>query len=186
MTHPLIVQLVPRGTNAVEEISPIGDFKQIIVNDNWDAIRDRLFQACCVGGRTSVIFVNGHVELYEKRLQADKPSRITPNGQHGLWLYMSRLLKRYGHVYVPHIGVTAFDPAYFNVPADGMVVGYQIKALQSLPNLDGPIGRQLCRNGYDSFTVGDYFYYPMGEEVFEEVGTHASWEAAYLRFFNDI
>lgn len=186
MTHPLIVQLVPEGTNVIEDISPIGDFKQIEINDNWEVVRDRVFRAACIGGRTSVIFVNGHVGLHQMRHGETKPTRLTDKGQHGLWLYMSRLLKRYGHVYVPHINTTAFKHQYFNSPTDGMVVGYQIKALQSLENLDGPIGRQLCRNGYDSFTVGDYFYYPMGEEVFEEVGTHASWEAAYLRFFNDI
>ena len=186
MTHPLIVQLVPEGTNVIEYISPIGDFKQIEINDDWERVRDRVFRAACIGGRTSVIFVNGHVELYQMAHQAEMPSRITDNGQHGLWLYMGRLLKRYGHVYVPHLRNAGDEPSYFNQPTNGMVVGYQIKALQSLPTLDGPLGRQLCRNGYDSFTVGDYFYYPMGDEVFEEVGTHASWEAAYLRFFNDI
>ena len=187
MTHPLIVQLVPEGTNIIEEISPIGDFKQIMVNDNWEQVRDRIFRACCIGGRKSVIFVNGHVELYEKRLQAERATRISTVGQHGLWLYMSRLLNRFGHVYVPELGRTAFPSEhYYNDPANGMVVGYQIKALQSLSNLDGPLGRQLCRNGYDSFTVGDYFYYPMGEEVFKEVGTRASWQAAYLRYFDSI
>ena len=186
MTHPLIVQLVPEGTNIIEEISPIGDFKQIMVNDNWEEVRDRIFRACCIGGRKSVIFVNGHVELYGRRHQQEKPSRLTENGQHGLWLYMGRLLNRFGHVYVPHLEEWGETSCFYNDPANGMVVGYQIKALQSLPNLDGPLGRQLCRNGYDSFTVGDYFYYPMGEEVFKEVGTRASWQAAYLRYFDSI
>jgi hypothetical protein len=187
MNDTLLVQLVPRGTNVVEEISPVGDFKQVIVDDNWEVIRDRVFRACCIGGRRSVIFINGHVELYEKRHQADKATWISTNGQHGLWLYMGRLLQRFGHVYVPPLIRTDYpEHEYYNAPANGMVVGYQIAALQSLPNLDGPLGRQLCRNGYDSFTVGDYFYYPMGEEVFKEVGTHASWQAAYLRYFDSI
>ena len=189
MNDTLLVQLVPDGTNVVEEISPVQgmDFKQVIVDENWEAVRDRVFRACCIGGRRSVIFVNGHVELYEKR-HSTEPSRITENGQHGLWLYMSRLLKRFGHAYVPHLSTDGPSLSYrpYNCPANGMVVGYQIAALQSLPNLDGPLGRQLCRNGYDSFTVGDYFYYPMGEEVFKEIGTHASWQAAYLRYFDSI
>jgi hypothetical protein len=186
MNDTLIVQLVPEGTNVIEEISPIGDFKQVGINDDWEVVRDRIFRACCIGGRRSVIFVNGHVELYEQRHQADKATRISVNGQHGLWLYMNRLLQRFGHVYVPKLIRSGGSHRYYNDPANGMVVGYQIAALQSLPNLDGPLGRQLCRNGYDSFTVGDYFYYPMGEEVFKEVGTHASWQAAYLRYFDSI
>lgn len=186
MTETLLVQLVPEGTNIVEEISPLNgmDFKQIIVDENWEAVRDRVFRACCIGGRKSVIFVNGHVELFEQR-RSTEMSRITENGQHGLWLYMNRLLHRFGHVYVPHMK-TNHAGVYYNNPADGMVVGYQIKALQSLSNLDGPLGRQLCRNGYDSFTVSDYFYYPLGEEVFKEVGTHFTWQASYLRYLNDI
>lgn len=188
MNDTLLVQLVPRGTNIIEEISPVGDFKQVMVDDNWEVVRDRIFRACCIGGRRSVIFVNGHVELYQMPHCADKPSRITENGQHGLWLYMGRLLKRFGHVYVSTLANsrTPRENRYYNHPSAGMVVGYQVAALQSLPNLDGPLGRQLCRNGYDSFTVGDYFYYPMGEEVFKEVGTHASWQAAYLRYFDSV
>lgn len=188
MTHPLLVQVVPKGTKAVEKISPIGDFKTLEVeNDNWEVVRDRVYRACLIGQRRSVIIINGHVELYEKRHQWENPARITEHGQHGLLLYMGRLLRRYGHVYVPHLSTKDNGThEYFNNPTNAMVVGYQVAALETLPTLSGPLGRQLCRNGYDSFTVSDYFYFPMGKEVFEELGTHASWQAAYLRYFDSI
>ncbi|MFM7008694.1 MAG: hypothetical protein ACKO0Z_05090 [Betaproteobacteria bacterium] len=184
--QPTVFQLTPRGTKAVETISPIGRCVRMVIDDDWDYTRAKIHHAALATGARSVILVNGNVELYEKRFGGERPSRINDNGQHGLWLYMGRLLRRYGHVYVPHMKTWQETHPYFNCPSDGMVVGYQTAALQKLGDLYGPLGRQLCREGYDSFTVSDYFYYPLGEEVFKEVGTHATWQAAYLRSFEDI
>jgi hypothetical protein len=182
--RPIIFQLVPRGTKAVEKISPVGRCVQIRVDDDWEYTRSKIQHAAIATGSRSFILVNGNVELFEKRHGDAQASRLTERNQHGLWLYMERLLKRYGHVYVPHLSTPFMTN--FNYPTNGMVVGYQTAALQKLDDLYGPIGRQLCRAGYDSFTVSDYFYYPLGDEVFKEVGTHATWQAAYLRSFDDI
>ena len=162
MTHPFIVQLLPEGTRESEKINPIGKVKTMAVRDDWDYMRHKIFHAACAAGARSFILVNGNVELYEKRLSQPKASRITATNQHGLWLYMERLLQRYGHVYVPHMNTSRDKHKFFNNPTDGMVVGYQTAALQKLDSVEGPIGRKLCRAGYDSFTVSDYFYYPMG------------------------
>jgi hypothetical protein len=62
-----------------------------------------------------------------------------------------------------------------------MVAAYQVRALQSLDNFDVPFGKQLCGNGYDSFTVGDYFYFNHGGPVLDEPGTATTWRAAYER-----
>lgn len=186
-THPPIFQLVPQGTKTVEVIHPMGTYKYVEINDDWDETRRRLYAEAFKAGTRSIILINGGVELYEKRYSNEQPSRITENGQHGLWIYMARLLQRYGHVYVPHLKTHNDPHEYFNNPCDGMVVGYQTAALHKVRALsDGPIGRQLCRGGYDSFTVSDYFYYPLGKEVFKESGTRAQWTDAYLKSLDEI
>jgi hypothetical protein len=187
MKDALIVQLLPHGTKAVEVISPIGDFKTAhIVDDNWEEVRERIFMACCMAGRRSVIFINGHCELYEKRLSTE-PSRITQFGQHGLWVYMNRLLKRFGHVYVPPLFEWRDEPKhYYNCPTDGMVVGYQLAAIQKLDEWYGPLGQRLCAAGYDSFTIRDFFYRQLGPGQFPETGTHTSWSKAFIDSYKHI
>lgn len=186
MRDTLLVQLLPQGTNEAEELHPMWGMKVMkVVNDDWDSARDAVIRACCMTGRKSVIFVHGHAELYEKR-HSTVPFRITRHGQHGLWLYMDRLLQRFGHVYVPPLTEANDLPHYHNSPCKATVVGYQLAALQRIKTWDGPLGLQLCEAGYDSFTVRDYFYYCRGHEAFVETGTRQEWERAFMMSYKPL
>lgn len=186
MNDALLIQLLPSNTKAVETLSPVGAHKvvPVILND-WYWTRQNILDECCRSGQRTVIFVHGHAELYERR-HGGRPSRITPFGQHGLWLYMNRLLQRFGHVYVPHIGRANKPAQHYNVPCEATVVGYQVAALQKVDTWDGPLGQKLCSNGYDSFTVNDYFYHCIGSEPFREPGTHESWNRAFVESYQHI
>lgn len=191
MTTPLYV-LCPEGQNILFPPAPVWQARRVTVQTDWYAARGKaLRHAAANGAETAFIAVN-HVNLcmrphWNGLGPETELALLNVNGMHGLWLYLGRLLRRFAHVYVPHRSamrswrsLKKYPWRYINNPVLPLVAGYRVKPLLAM-DLDMPFGYDLCRAGYDSLTVSDYFYDPVGPIVFDEIGSANSWDAAYRK-----
>lgn len=104
-------------------------------------------------------------------------------GAHGLLLYLCRLFNRFAHVYVPPVSALAGIPlcGVDCTPTIPMVAAYRV---DSLINVDTSksFGQDLCAQGYDSYTLGDYFYQDIaGKPQLEEYGSTSTWRKKYAQ-----
>lgn len=152
----------------------------------WYEARATALQHAIDAGHSTVAVMTSDVTMFRRPVGHDLISASTFD-LHGMWLYLERLCRRYGHVYVPPSAWARHHPAHGAVltPTIPLVAAYQVKALQSLSTLEGSIGQYLCSNGYDSYTVGDYFYQSMayrpGQTGLDEIGSAATWHRAYTQ-----
>lgn len=193
MTTPLYV-LCPEGHAIVDSPSPVGPARKVTVqNGDWYQARAKaILHANDQGHKACIIMVNyvnlAHRPHWNGLGEPTSCSAMGPEGKHGLWLYMDRLLRRFAHVYVPPItacrswkSMRKMPWLYLNSPTLPLVAGYQVRPLLSL-DVRHPFGMELCRRGYDSLTVSDYFYDPVGGEyVFDEFGSATVWDKLYRR-----
>jgi len=148
---------------------------------DWYKARGDCIRHAIEHGYSTILIIVGSVELHHRQLRCD-PQRMHTRWQGGLWHYLDRLLCRYGHVYVPPLAwAKQKKHEYFLHPTIPLVAGYQVRALQTLDNVDGPLGALLCSNGYDSFTVYDYLHFKPGAPVLDEVGSATTWRKSYER-----
>lgn len=173
----------------MENVSTVWGGSRVKVRNSgdWYAARARAFEHAIQTGHASVAIMVGTVFLVHKPhwngLGKRAPgAHCSRSQQHGLWMYLQRLTVRYGHAYVPPVAWAAQRQLnHFCNPTIPMVAAYQVRALQSLKNLDMPLGKLLCGQGYDSFTVSDYFYDNLGDTVLDEPGSATTWKATYER-----
>lgn len=169
----------PQSTSGVER-------RVWVEGGDWFGARAQALQHAIDNGARTVAVMCSDVQLFRRPHGGDLVLQGT-NDSHGMWLYLERLCKRYGHVYVPPTAWAAQHPAWGSLltPTIPLVTAYQVKALQSLSELHSSIGFDLCSNGYDSYTVGDYFYQGMAVReqrlALDEHGSTASWTRAYLQ-----
>lgn len=192
MTAHLYV-LLQKGHTLAEEYFPVWGASKLNVatERDWYTTRERCIQHAIDNGHSKIIICAGTVQLFHRphwngHGEPDVQYRMPENPQKGMWLYLDRLLNRFGHVYVPPLSACRSWESlkkrpwtYYNCPVIPMVAGYQTKALSELSRLDLPFGKMLCRAGYDSLTVSDYFYHNHGYDVLDEPGTVDSWSKAY-------
>lgn len=191
--------LVPEDQRTVIQPHDIwGASKVTVVNRDWYGARARAIEHALGRGYTAIGVLCNSIELYYRpHWNGSGPEtglhRACENHTHGMWLYLDRLVKRFGHVYVPSVkavrswgSLRKYPWEYSCAPTIPMVAAYQTAALQSLDDLNGPLGRGLCANGYDSLTVSDYFYHNLGELVLDEPGSATTWRASYERAINRI
>jgi hypothetical protein len=185
--------LCPPDQRVVQRISPIWAARKVnVIDDDWYAARAKAMQHAAASGANYVIIVANHVELaYRPHWNGLGPetvaSPLRDTDLHGLWLYMDRLLRRFAHVYVPHIA--ACRPwktfkrhpwKYINNPVLPMVAGYRLSSVTPDVVHDETLGLQLCHRGHDSLTVSDYFYRPLGGLVtLDDFGSHSVWDRAF-------
>lgn len=167
-----------------QSISEVGRRVWVEGSDWFGARAQALQHAMDNGARTVAVMCRG-VQLYHR-----PPGSLAlqdANGDYGMWLSLERLCSRYGHVYVPPTAWAARHPEWGSLltPTIPLVAAYQVKALQSLSGLRTSVGLCLCSNGYDSYTVGDYFYQSTAARghrlVLDERGSVSSWTRAYLQ-----
>ena len=183
-----IYVLVKEGEKVLEkyDTSPFRASK-LRFDGDWYKARGDCVRHAIEHGYPSILIIVGSVELWHRQLRC-APQRMHTRWQGGLWHYLDRLLCRYGHVYVPPLAwakqtdkrLLRQEDFILN-PTIPLVAGYQVKALQSLDNLDMPYGALLCANGYDSFTVYDYLHFKPGAPVLDEVGSATTWRKSYER-----
>lgn len=196
MTTHLYVLTKPEH-NVVEQYHTIWGGSRVPVPDgDWYAARARCFHHAQEAGHEKIIMVVGTVKLFHRAYWSGKgecthPVRADEYTQHGLWLYLDRLLQRYGHVYVPPLSscwawqVRAKKQwNYWCSPTIPMVAAYQVDAVAELHDRTIPWGDQLCAAGYDSFTIDDYFFHNLGDTVYDERGSATTWRIAYERAIN--
>lgn len=161
--------------------------------------RARVLQACIDRGATKVVVIMSGVQLLHRTHWNGKgpmtEARFMNEAQHhGLWVYMERLLDRYGHVYVPpeawkrpwKLKTKPSDHVTsINNPTLPMVAGYRVSALAELTDSDRMnvgMGEALTRHGYDSFTIQDYFFTTPGNlDRLDETGSATTWSKNYER-----
>lgn len=185
--------LCPEDHRVVQRISPIWAARKVYVRDgDWYAARAKAFEHAAASGAQKAIIVANHVELLHRPHWngLGTETQVGPmrdEDLHGLWLYMDRLLRRFAHVYVPH--VSACRPwktfklhpwPYINNPVLPMVAGYRLCSVTTDVVQDETLGLQLCQRGHDSLTVSDFFYRPIGGIVtLDDFGSRAMWDRAY-------
>lgn len=175
--HTYVLSL--ENQRAAESWNFVGNASRVWVRDrDWYAARAECIEHAIAAGHTCAAIVVGTIELFY-RPHGQQPSRMTNNSQHGMWLHLDRACKRYGHAYVPPLAWAARPFGVWCNPTVPMVAAYQVKALQSLHGLAQPLGKALCHQGYDSYTLPDCFYYNLGDTVLDEPGTATSWKTAY-------
>lgn len=174
--------LTKPNEKVVEQVSAVGAANRVKVHDSWYDARAGAIQHAIDNGYDRIAFMVGTVELY-RRPCGYLPTRATQFDQHGMWLYLDRLTRRYAHVYVPPLAWADRHPGYgeWLVPTIPLVAAYQTAVLAKLSKRDLPLGQLLCHEGYDSYTVGDYFYHNLGTPVLDEQGSAATWRRAYER-----
>jgi hypothetical protein len=184
---PVYVLRVP-GESIVTQPSAPSEYQRTVKVEGKDWVGARgvaLQHAIDEGCRTVAVMVSD-VNLYRRPHAYQTLHPSTEHDMHGMWLYLERLCRRFGHVYVPPTAWATRHPSHGAMlsPTIPLVAAYQVKALQSLRTLNAPLGAALCANGYDSFTVGDYFHqcvaHRAGGPVLDEVGSTATWHRAYL------
>lgn len=176
-----IYVLLEDGGKLVEKIHPVWGASKLKFTGDWYQARADCFEHALDNGHTGICIVSHAVQLY-RRPHGGVPQHIPgDNEQHGLWLYLDRLLRRYGHVYVPPLAWSKNKQhEYFNSPTIPLVAAYQTRALQAIEPWNNPaIGFALCGSGYDSFTVSDYFYHNLGKNRMDDVGTASAWRKTY-------
>lgn len=150
---------------------------------DWYEARSRAFTHAREQGYTHVGIVCSTVQLF-RRAHGNEPMLQAPNDQHGMWLYLNRLVKRYGHVYVPPLRWARQMESYGEVlaPTIPLVAAYQMAGVDAVHDGVGSLlGTNLCAKGYDSFTVGDYFHFDLAKIELDEYGSAATWRRAYER-----
>lgn len=160
-----------------------------VKGNQWYEARAECFQQAIGSGVGAVGIIVGTVHLYHRHAQQDGIWPSGPNSHHGMWLYLERLVNKYGHAYVPPLSWARNHPQHGKelFPTVPMVAAYQTKALQSLRNLDGPVGKLLCGEGYSSYTVGDYFFHNLSTHyVLDEPGSASTWREAHERAIDRI
>lgn len=194
MTTHLYV-LAEEGTRLVETYSPVFGASRVVVKGkrDWYAARARAIQHAIDAGHAKIIITVGTAEYYHRPHwnglgEPTEVARMEAFGQHGLWLHFDRLLNRFGHVYVPPLSACRAWHTYkknpwmpYNNPVIPSVAGYVTSTLAQLTDLEAPFGQRLCGNGYDSFTMNDYFYYNLGEDHLDETGSATTWRKSYER-----
>lgn len=193
MATPVYV-LAEEGSKIVDNPEAVWAARRVTVRGGkWYEARATAFEHAISEGHGSVIIMAGTAELLHRAHwngngPETKLTLCSDNDKHGLWLYMDRLTRRFGHVYVPGVGAClpwktrrTHPWQYINNPTVPMVAAYRTSALQSLSSLDGPLGKLLCGQGYDSFTLSDFFYQPYGGYVLDETGSATTWNQAYER-----
>lgn len=186
--------LCHEGQQIVETHHTIWGASKVTVRaGEWYKARAKCITHAAEAGHAKIAIVVGTVQLYHRphwngQGEPTVPARLNEFGHHGLWLYLDRLLNRFGHVYVPpmaamrtHESLRKHPWKYINNPVIPMVAGYTLRALSVLAHHKWPIGNQLCGQGYDSLTVSDYFHHNLGHTVYDEVGSATSWSQAYER-----
>jgi hypothetical protein len=175
--------LAESGRNIASAPAPMwGASRVTVTGNNWQRGRASAARHAIEAGHRTFAVMVGTVELY-RRPHQQQPLVATEFDRHGLWIYMMRLAWRFGHVYVPPLQwsrVAGKTWEHQNNPTIPLVAAYQTKAVAQLADLDAPWGYELCRLGYDSFTLSDYFhwnYAPHGQ--LDEVGSRDTWHRAY-------
>lgn len=181
MTMHIYVLVEDEG-NLVEKISPVWGASKLKFTGDWYRARADCFQHAMEHSHTGICIVSHAVELY-RRPHGGVPQRMTSREQHGLWLYLDRLLRRYGHAYVPPLAwARNKQHDYFNSPTIPLVAAYQVRALQDIKcKHEWSVGWRLCAAGYDSFTLNDYFHNNLGSAGLDEFGTARQWRNDYER-----
>lgn len=178
--------LAPKGTQIVEDPAPVhGASRVAVTGDDWYGARGQALRHA-LGARVDVALVLcGQVQLYW-RPHDGQPMRANTNHLHGLWYYLERLAARWGHVYVPPLGMAeqCGPRRWRNRPVLPMVAAYNLKDLQAIDDWDGPLGQALCDAGRDSFTLWDFFYYSFGPNVLHETGSPKTWRDGYEAFIS--
>lgn len=176
--------LVPEGGDIVDKIEPAWGASKLRYSGDPYVARGDCIRHAIEHGHKRICVMSSSVMLMHMRCGDAKPARMATR-THGLWTYLDRLLDRYGHVYVPPVAwAKQKNHEYILNPTIPMVAAYKVSALESLDNYDMPFGQLLCANGYDSFTLKDYFYYNTGPTVLDEPGSAFTWRKAYERAIN--
>jgi hypothetical protein len=184
-----VYYLAPPQTNLVERLSnPFGGSHRVAVRGGeWYAARLQALQhAAGVGVGVALVMV-GHARVLHARSlgnagRAD-PTPTTKEDQHGLLLYLARLLAQ-------HAGVVLVPPlaALPRVPMHGgdfmatlpSVAAYRVKAALQSAEPDGPgLEQTICASGYRAMTLGDYFHDLYGSPVLQSSGTSRQWKQAH-------
>lgn len=174
--------LVEDGGSIVETLSPVWGASKLKFTGSWHEARGDCIRHAIKHGHKAICIVAHNVELY-CRQHGGPVHRANKYDLHGLWLYLDRLLCRYGHAYVPPLAWAKLkDHPYFLTPTIPSVAAYQVSALETLDNVDSiALGQDLCANGYDSFNVNDYYHLNLGYSGLDDLGSAASWRKQYER-----
>lgn len=192
--------LTPEKHQIVETYHTLWGASRVVVRNqhDWYDARARCIQHAITNEFDKIVVVAGTVELYHRPHwnglgEESVAARMSDNGQHGMWLYLNRLLNRYSHVYVPPLSACLSWKAmrtrpwpYINNPVIPMVAGYRVDALTQMTDHTLPIGQRMCGMGYDSLTVNDYFFHNHGPTHYDEAGTVTSWSKSYERAISRI
>lgn len=193
--------LTKSSQKIVEPLHLVWTGSKVTVDGSWYDARAECVEHAISKGHKSIAIMVGTVELYlgvrgpiagengkpVPGSQTTGARKMTDLNQKGLWLFLSRLTRRYGHTYVPPLGWQGHRAGMELAPTVPLVAAYQTAALAQLgaKALRGPLGGALCDKGYDSFTLGDYFHYNLSDNQIDENGTAASWKLRYDRAIAD-
>lgn len=186
--------LCHEGQQVVETHYPVWGASKVMVRaGRWYDARAKCIAHALDAGHAKIAIVVGTVYLLHRPHwnglgERTVVSRMNEYGHHGLWVYVDRLLRRFGHVYVPPLSamrtweVEKKHPwRYINNPVIPSVAGYTMQALATLRDHTIPFGKLLCGNGYDSVTISDYYHHNLGDTVLDENGSASTWNQAYER-----
>lgn len=180
-----ILHLVGEKVMALD--NPVGLVIPVPVADgNWYIARAAAIRMATASGEPIMGAIVNGVRLF-RRPNRCAVAPATQNDFNGMLLYMARIARRFGHVYVPPL---AWEPRHpqcgkFLTPTIPMVAAYQVRALAALEQVNCPLGFDLCYAGYDSYVLGDYFfqhYTPPGKPApLEDMGSETSWRTGYIQ-----
>jgi hypothetical protein len=161
-----------------------GSSKVTVRAGDYYAAREKALTHALENGHNAMIVCNSCQLLARDR----NPPRtaLTPLGEfgeHGLLLYVCRLFNRFAHVYVPPVSALAGIPlsGVDCTPTIPMVAAYRVDALVHV-DLSKSFGQDLCAKGYDSYTLGDYFYQDIaGKPQLDEYGSTSTWRKKYAQ-----
>ena len=186
-----VYYLAPRDTNLVHQLSnPWGTSHRVQVRGgaDWYAARLRALQHAAAAGARHALVVCGHAQPLHlrhpdgRRDSAPVATRLDPDGDHGLLLYLERLLRQYAGAvllapYAPHPGThPAMEDFYPVLPS---VAAYSVPAALASADADGPgLEYDLCRKGYRVITLMEYVVQLYGDPTLDTTGSRTLWQRA--------
>lgn len=190
-----VYMLVPQR-NPVTVVDPGVDYERVEVNGmTFQTARGIAFMRAERDGADTVGIIVASTRLYRRQAwnYCGPETKLRPQSgtdKHGMWQYLARLSKQYGHAYAPSVVTCTPWPKLQGsvvhgslcVPTPGIVAVYDMSALSSVGTEPAFLSESLVSVGFPGFTQYEYFHSP--SDVLPERGTLEQLDASYRHAVN--